>query len=674
MRKKFSLKFKIVIGVAFLIVVFSSVTAFFLTRHSRAQSWEYELRVMNIIGQSLASNAEYGMLIEDKEILLNHLNNALDEGEVVAAMITDTQGGVQAQLGLEISGEEFEKIKSIIAGIQRLDAEYSKIHLEAYGDVYILPMPIYSPVSAASEESMLFEEEMVAKRQLGDATVIFSTEHIEKSIRKAQMQIVVVICVIGTVVMIIVFLMAGLVIRDINKLNEALDKVRHGVFLGSEVQIHTRDEIEELAEGFNKMTRELQRTTVSRNMLIVERDKAEQANRAKSEFLANMSHEIRTPLNAVIGFTDLLKQEELNETQRDYVESVGQSAELLLNIISDILDFSKIEAHERNLENIPFNLKDVAATILMIAKGRLKEKSTVKLFLEYENETPDSFVGDPTAVRQILLNLVSNALKFTHEGNVTIHIRALDKEIQESKGEEPAEFYTLELNIKDTGIGIPQDKQKAIFESFSQVDTSTTRKYGGTGLGLAITKSLVLLMGGRIDLESSPKKGSTFTVTLRFRKSKESVQTHLKEKTEIKKSDTDSAIKEVMQQPADFKGIKVLIVEDNIMNQKLINVILEGMNIETHLVANGKQAVEAIKETDYDLCLMDLQMPVMGGIEATQIIRKELKKDIPIIALTAAVTKQDVEKAKLAGMNDFLPKPISAQVLKAKISALIWRE
>ena len=546
-----------------------------------------------------------------------------------------------------------------------------------------------------------------------------------------------------------------------------------------------RENVINLESEVEKRTAELKAMMENLSKL---KDQAEAATKAKSEFLSNMSHEIRTPMNAVIGFGDLLKHTKLDDVQKDYVETICSSGELLLSLINDILDISKIESQKVTLEEIDFDLEYMIDSILKLLRQRVKGKK-LDLILMYPENIPRYLKGDPTRIRQIVINLVGNAIKFTDEGKVTVTVRPNDGGTAAN-----AEMVGLELSIKDTGIGIPREKHQAIFEAFTQVDSSITRKYGGTGLGLTITQSLVKLMGGTIRVESEEGKGTDFIVTLALKKGQPVIYNNITlidskglrakravivddnvqsreiltnfcvsagmevvcsvgsaqnalewlEKDEnaadvvlsdiimlgtdgyslckeIRRNDRLKAMMVVAQtsdakpgatartSSAGFdaylskpftrnelygilqavfgdarkgnrriitrhmvqelltKGISVLVVEDNPLNQKLMGILLNQMDCVTDMAGNGREAMEMAGKKKYDVILMDLQMPVMDGFKATECIRIQLKQMTPIIALTAKVFQEDREKCSTCGMDDFLSKPVEAKSLKEMI-------
>lgn len=374
--------------------------------------------------------------------------------------------------------------------------------------------------------------------------------------------------------------------------------------------------------------------------LVIAQKKAEDAAIVKEQFMANMSHEIRTPMNAIIGFNNRLMKTNLSPEQKDYVFAVQSSGENLLTIVNDVLDFSKIEAGMVKLESIRFNLPDLLRSVHNMFYIQAKEKK-IELLINISENVPQYVIGDPTRLTQILLNLVGNALKFTDAGAVSINAETINQNEEQ--------FY-LQFKIKDTGIGIAKEKIHEIFNRFTQEKSDTNRIYGGTGLGLSIVKKLLELQNGTIMIDSEKNKGSTFTFIIPFSK--------------VNGLHIDTSIKpEIAGEPFTKHKIKILIVEDNIMNQKLAGFMLNDWGFDHDICNNGKLAIEKIKNNNYDLILMDIQMPGMNGYETTQVLRTQLNIHTPVIAMTAHALPGEREKCISYGMTDHISKPIKENEL-----------
>lgn len=371
------------------------------------------------------------------------------------------------------------------------------------------------------------------------------------------------------------------------------------------------------------------------DQLNISEKKERDAAQVKEKFLANMSHEIRTPMNAILGFTNLLQRKKLDEESKEYVETIQKSGENLLTIINDILDLSKIEAGMMRIEAAPFNIRGLVHSVETMFTDKAKEKG-IELFSWIDNTMPDTLTGDATRLTQILVNIIGNAIKFTSEGSIAIQIT--NEGIKDT-------VVNTGITISDTGIGIEPEKLEKIFDRFQQVDDDVTRKHGGTGLGLAIVNDLIRLQDGSIKVESKTGKGTSFHIIIPYKIATEEV--------------TGNGINEF--NVSDFDGVKILVAEDNEINQSLIKHLFKSWNLSYDMVNNGKEAIEILQTKTYHLVLMDIQMPEMDGYTATREIRQRLKIDVPIIAMTAHALTGEREKCLSYGMNEYIYQSQSAK-------------
>lgn len=456
---------------------------------------------------------------------------------------------------------------------------------------------------------------------------------------------------IGTTSILITISVSKGIEKSVKAIVDGADMISHGL-LDTRVKVYSRDEIGSIAVSFNEMAEKLeqnlhyiQELNDSKNSLSRDKEKAEASEKAKKLFLAKMSHEIRTPMNAILGFARLLEESLTTNEQLEYISIIIKSGDDLLVILNDILDFSRIDAGKIVFDNQPFSPTEVVKTTILLMEAKAKQKG---LYLEHtlDSKMPQKVLGDAVRLSQVLLNLVSNAIKFTEKGGVNISVIIL---------KDTRDNVLIDFGVKDTGIGISPDQKERIFESFEQATNETVRKFGGTGLGLSIVKQLVELQKGKVFVNSKLNRGADFHFRLSFQKVKE---TGCKLTTETPAGQLPKG-----------NGISVLIAEDNRINQTLILKILKKQGFETELADNGLVALNKFENKNFDIILMDLQMPEMDGYETAHKIRTSdhPNRDVPIIALSAHIFQTEYDRCLEVGINDFISKPFNANELFEKL-------
>ena len=606
-----------------------------------------------IMVHHLASMSEYAVFSGNKVLLKQGAEATLADPQIDSVMVLDADSKPLVAMSDQSGNHE-----NLAAKVNSASPVYQD------RDTLVLYETVVTTQIKLDELALdINEPEPAPAKPLGAVIVATSKHHLNSQKNDVLIYSLLIMLFVLTLSLLVALWVARRITVPVMGMGRAIHRIGEGD-LGIRVSTQLNvDELRELAGGINQMAQQLQQDRSTLEQRIAEathelrekKEEAEHANLEKARFLANMSHEIRSPMNSVLGMTQLALKAETNPSQRDYLEKIHSSGEHLLCIIDDILDFSRIEAGKLDIEAIDFDLGRVMQNLVDLAAWKVSEKN-IKLTLDVDPGISRALCGDPLRLRQILINYVNNAIKFTGQGEIIIRAILLEKNEKDN---------LLRFEVQDTGIGMTRKEMAGLFQMFHQADSSTSRKYGGSGLGLAISKGLAELMGGEVGVESEAGKGSTFWFTVRLGKAARPEWLQPEKDLFARQGQA----KEFNAADGAINGAHILLAEDNPFNQQVAVEFLKSAGATVCVAGNGKEALGLLSREHFDCVLMDMQMPEMDGLEATRIIRADPgMAGTPVIGITANVANEDRERCLAAGMDDFIGKPFKPHIFYATIA------